>query len=194
MLSRIRDRLSDFTRSQLGRSSVRDSLENPDKTPQNVASDVVLFRGQNRLNVLSCRELRPPDSGLPARLLISGSLARVPRRFHDLRSEIRCQFVPPCDELTLAEEELRANSWVEAVSSRKLSEERDVPALVVHLGFEARPVVGSPCAVRVGLIDRRIRGVTSRLDVICTFVAIDSRTVTSYGVCRVLITSWAEIP
>jgi hypothetical protein len=153
MLSRIRDRLSDFTRSQLGRSSVRDSLENPDKTPQNVASDVVLFRGQNRLNVLSCRELRPSDSGLPARLLISGSLARVPRRFHDLRSEIRCQFVPPCDELTLAEEELRANSWVEAVSSRKLSEERDVPALVVHLGFEARPVVGSPCAVRVGLID-----------------------------------------
>ncbi len=110
MLSRIRDRLSDFTRSQLGRSSVRDSLENPDKTPQNVASDVVLFRGQNRLNILSCRELRPSDSGLPARLLISGSLARVPRRFHDLRSEIRCQFVPPCDELTLAEEELRANS------------------------------------------------------------------------------------
>ena len=47
---------------------------------------------------------------------------------------------------------------------------------------------------RFGLIDRRIRGVTSRLDVICTFVTIDSRTVTSYGVCRVLITSWAEIP
>jgi len=46
----------------------------------------------------------------------------------------------------------------------------------------------------VGLIDRRIRGVTSRLDVYCTFVTIDSWTVTSYGVCRVLITSWAEIP
>ena len=41
--------------------------------------------------------------------------------------------------------------------------------------------------------DRRIRGITSRLDIICTFVAIASRTVTSYCVCRVLISSWAEI-
>jgi hypothetical protein len=38
---------------------------------------------------------------------------------------------------------LRANSWVEAVSSRELSEERDVRAWVVHLILEARPGVGS---------------------------------------------------
>ena len=45
-----------------------------------------------------------------------------------------------------------------------------------------------------GLIDRSIRGVTWRPDALCTFVTIDSRTVTSYGVCHVLITSWAEMP
>src|SRR5262249_6834827 len=33
-----------FMRSALGQSSVRDTLENPDKTRQNVASDVVLLR------------------------------------------------------------------------------------------------------------------------------------------------------
>jgi len=47
---------------------------------------------------------------------------------------------------------------------------------------------------RVGLIDRRILGVTSRLDALYTFVTIDSQTVISYGVCRVLITSSAEMP
>ena len=39
-----------------------------------------------------------------------------------------------------------------------------------------------------------IRGVTWRPDALCTFVTIDSLTVTSYGVCHVLITSWAEMP
>jgi hypothetical protein len=47
---------------------------------------------------------------------------------------------------------------------------------------------------RFGLIDRRIGGVTSRLDALCTFVTIDLQTVTSYGVCHVVITSWAEKP
>jgi hypothetical protein len=69
--------------------------------------------------------------------LISGSLRHAPCRFHDFRSDIRCPFVPPCGQLALAKEEVRANSWVEAVSWRKLSEERDVPAWVVHLCLEA---------------------------------------------------------
>ena len=54
------------------------------------------------------------------------------------------------------------------------------------------PSTGFPA--RFGLIDRSIRGVTWRPDALCTFVTIDSRTVTSYGVCHVLITSWAEMP
>ena len=60
----------------------------------------------------------------------------------------------------------------------------------------AKPVdhrVVPPILLRAfGLIDRRIRGVTSCLDVLCTFVTVDSRTVTSYGVYCVLITSLAE--
>ena len=48
-------------------------------------------------------------------------------------------------------------------------------------------------APRSGRIDRRVRKVASRLDVISSFVVIDSLTITSRGVSLDLITSWADI-
>jgi hypothetical protein len=71
--------------------------------------------------------------------------------------------------------------WITRLISARLNEQ----------GLNAVP---NQRVARVGRIDRRFQGLTSRLDVLCRFVTINSWTVTSYGVCRVLITSWAEIP
>ena len=57
----------------------------------------------------------------------------------------------------------------------KASREHSVTRLMsARLESKGSTLVPSQRVARVGRIDRRIRGVTSRLDALCTFVTIDS--------------------
>ena len=111
-------------------------------------------RDQNRLNTFFRNELRSLSRLLAARLLISGSLPYIPRRFDGFRSESENQFVPPCDELVLADAGSRASSPLEAVpgagspKSGMCGAGLSIPPLK-----RGRSLGQLSCAAHLGLID-----------------------------------------